>query len=424
MNKTNAIKDSPPKLAKWLLKRILIKINQQAVIGDFEETFFDLKENKGLFYAKCWFWRQTLLSTPASILNSFYWSIVMFKNYFKIAFRNMARHKLYSFINIFGLSIGIAVSMLIFLYMQSENKYDQHIENGDRIYRVESSFTASMPTLVGYALDGHTPEIEKCARIWYTGDLVFGYKENKFLLKNYVFADSTFFDIFKFEFISGSPEHALTAPLSIVLTESEAQKLFGKENPIGKIVLCENIHQFTVTGVIKDIEYFHMPFRAVASLITMGNERLKRYDDWAYPTYVLLPRNHNKKQSEEIVNNKLKEFGYQNQAPFSLRNLKEIYFAEGVNGERLTIHGDRKALNSFIMIVIFILIISGINFVNLSTARASLRMKEVGVKKVIGSSRIQIIRQFLMESILTCLLALCFHSGKVIFSGFRKIYRK
>ncbi len=329
----------------------------------------------------------------------------MFRHILIITLRNITNNKVITLINITGLAIGIAMVLLIYNYTENEYRYDQHVEKKDRIYRLERWNTGSMPSLVGYAMIGHTPEVEKATRVYYPADLVCKRGENKITIKNFIWADSAFFDIFDFEFIMGDPQTAISAPLSVVLTESESKKLFGRENPLGQTILCENSFLLTVTGVIKDVEYFHMPFRAVASLITTGDEFLRQYDSWQFPTYVLLPENHSRKKYTEIINKKLEEFGYHDD-PFRLRSLNDIYFTRGIDGERVTIHGDKTALNLFITVAVLILVISVFNYINLATARASIRAKEVGVKKVIGSYKNIIVAQFLFESVFIALIAL------------------
>ncbi len=329
----------------------------------------------------------------------------MLKHIFTITFRNLVNNKVTTLINIAGLAIGIAMVLLICNYTVNEFRYDQHIEKKDRIYRMERWNNGSMPSLVGSAMIGHTPEIEKATRIYYPADLACKRGENIITIKNFIMADSTFFDIFNFEFILGDPETALNLPLSVVLTESEAKKLFGEENPMGKTIICENSFSFNVTGVIKDISYFHIPFRAVSSLITTGEDFLRRYDGWEFPTYVLLPANHSTKEYTKIINKKLEEFGYTGD-PFRLRSLNDIYFTRGIDREKVTIHGDKTALHIFITVALLILIISVFNYINLTTARGSVRSREIGLKKVIGSSKNLMIVQFLFESVFIVHVAL------------------
>ena len=330
----------------------------------------------------------------------------MFQHYLKMTLRHFRRNRVFASISVLGFAVGIAMAMMIYVFVKHEYRYDQFVKNKDRIYRMERWNLGSMPSLVGYALMGHTPEIELATRIYHPGvDVVFKKDENKLTIRNCVFADSTFFKMFPFEFIAGSPDGSLTRPLTMVLTKSEARRLFGDENPIGKSMLLENQYPFTVTGVIKDIEYFHMPIRAVGSLITFGQDFLKRYDSWEFPTYVLLPPQHDRALFTETINKRLQSFGYEHD-PFRLRSLNDIYFTKGIEGERVTIHGDKDAVFIFITIAVLVLLISGINYVNLSTAKATLRAKEVGVKKMVGALRNQLVFQFLFESILIALVAL------------------
>jgi putative ABC transport system permease protein len=341
----------------------------------------------------------------------------MFKNYLIIAFRNIWRRKVYSFINIVGLAVGIALFILIMLFVLNELRYDRFNENYERIYRIELNQTCVMPAGIGHILEGKIPEIEKIVRFYpsYGEDSLIKYDEKLFKLFNLTFADSTVFNVFTFPFIQGNPKTAIKNPFSLVLTESTAERIFGTRDPVGQTILLDNKWNFTITGIIKDVKNFHFSIDAVASFISLrdmwGEDALSQLDDnYVNATYFLLSEKHDASVVEQKVNrwlNTRHKFG--ENPEFKLRPLKGLYFvSEKLLGSHYHKHGNRQFIGILIIIGIFILSIASINFINLSISKASYRTKEVGIKKIVGASRKQLISQFLLESILTTGLALIF----------------
>ncbi len=341
----------------------------------------------------------------------------MIRNNLKVAFRNIKRHKGYSFINVAGLSIGIALFILIMLFVQDELSYDKFNEKYERIYRIEKNEGCVMPAGIGHILEGQIPEIEKIVRFYpsFGYSSLIKYEDNFFEIPHATFADSTVFDVFTFPFIQGNPETALQDPFSVVLTEKTAKKIFGDKNPVGQVILADNRWNFTVTGVIQNINNFHFPVDAIASLMSWGKmygqESLTRLDDgYQHPTYFLLPKKHDAKIIEEKVDKWLNERHRFGENPiFRLRSLKDLYFVKKkLLGDQYQLHGNILFIHIFIIVAVFIVLIACVNFVNLATAKASHRAKEVGMRKVVGASRRQLINQFLLESVLTSGLALIF----------------
>jgi putative ABC transport system permease protein len=333
--------------------------------------------------------------------------------YLKTLLRNTKRHKVYSFINIAGLSIGIALFILIMLFIQNEYSYDRFNENFERIYRIEKNSGCVMPAGIAHILEGQIPELEKIVRIYpsYGEKTLIKYDEKLLQLSNFVFADSSVFDVFTFPFLRGDPATAIEAPFSMVLTESTAKRIFGSKNPLDHAILVDNKWYFTITGIIHDVQKFHLPIDAIASFVSLGDmwgeEALTHLDDgYQHPTYFLLPEAHNEMAVEHKVNSWLNErHNFGENPKFKLRPLKDIYFGnEKLMGDQYQRHGNKQLIKIFSIIAIFILLIACINFINLSTSRASQRAKEVGMKKVVGASRKQLIHQFLFESVLiTCM---------------------
>lgn len=347
----------------------------------------------------------------------------MFKNYLKIALRNMQRYKGYSIINIAGLAIGMTCCLLILFYVNQELNYDRFHKNAHRIYRaaVETTSTdgqyrtAQSMFPLGPAFKMDYPEVTKIARIlfWSEKSLIKS-GDKKFFEKRFVFADNELFDIFTFPVIKGKKDNPLADKSSIVITESTAEKYFGKENPIGKILQYDNQYNFRVTAVIADIpvnSHFHfdlaVPISVVDKKITGFDPNVQWGGFFGTYTYMLLPGN----ISPDNLENKAKDFitrhkklsGIERKVFF--QRLTDIHLYSHLDDE---IEANNFAANLIIISIIglFILIIACINFVNLSTARASRRSKEVGMRKTLGAARSQLIIQYIGESLVFSALAM------------------
>jgi putative ABC transport system permease protein len=334
----------------------------------------------------------------------------MIRNILKVAFRNIIRNKIYTLINIFGLSAGLTAVLLIFLYVNNEYKYDSFLKDRGRIFRLESSFnTAEVPTFPGHILMQESQYCEKVVRV-YCNDFNLTYKNNGFSVKNSTLADSTFFDIFNFDFLLGNPKEALKVTNSLVLTESLAKSIFGKENPMGKTILVENAYSFTITGVIKDPKYFHLPFSCIGTIESLKKIRyetvLEQFDGWSYYTYILGKRGISESLLQRKVNDKLMEYDYKYFVKFKLSSLNDLYLNKPLNGEYPIIHGNKTLILILISIAILILVIACINFMNISTSRASERAREIGIRKTIGASRTKLIIQFIFEAELLVFISL------------------
>lgn len=263
------------RFAFFLLKHVLPKHDRENLFNNFEMLYDSELQEKGRFKAQFWLWGQILRSLPGLICAMIYWRYTMFKNYLKTALRNMARNKLYSILNVSGLSIGLACFILIGLYIIHEQSYDRFHKNARNIYRVvktsnlESGVvrnSANCPGLLAPLLKMEYPGMVKdVVRFWHYWGLGFNvqYQDNIFKEVNFAFADSTVFNIFDFEFLIGNPENALNAPYSVAITESAASKYFGDENPLGKSFRINEGYEVHVTAVIKDLlrqSHFHFDF--------------------------------------------------------------------------------------------------------------------------------------------------------------------
>ena len=330
----------------------------------------------------------------------------MLKNYLKITLRNMIRYKGYSFITIFGLAIGITCCMLIFLWIQDELGYDRFHTDNLNIYQVLSHTDikniAVTPVLLGPTLKDKYPEIVETTRYhWFFSGTTFKYEDKQFIEKGVRLADPSFFTVFSFPFLKGNPETALEDPYSIVISETIAKKYFAEKDPIGHILTMNNQHDFTVTGVVKNVpNNSTLRFDMVIPMQFRIQTEKTWYTNWDNLFVFTFIKLHDHCTADNI-------------------NAKIAHIAEEkTKGKRVTLsvlpfnerhfffYSDKMYVYIFATIAIFILMIAGFNYMNLATARSVKRAKEIGMRKVNGASRKHIIVQFLGESLFISLAAL------------------
>ncbi|MCX6236199.1 MAG: ABC transporter permease [Bacteroidia bacterium] len=327
----------------------------------------------------------------------------------RITIRNFKINITSTVIKVLGLAISIASVIIIWSYVINENKFDKGIPNSDRIFRLESQW-ASMPSFLGHAMNQDLTNQIKATRLNFWGDIGIQVDNIPFNLKNFAFADSTFFKIFPLEFIAGNPERALIQPFSLVLTESLAKRLFGSTNAVGKTVRFENKFDFNVTAIIRDQPFLHFKIDLLASMVSLEQIGykgiLRQYDGWSYPTYLLMPDGTTATEYETKIKGFLKKVGYND--PFRLRSFNQIYYSPEIENESNTKHGNLLYNKILIAVSIFILLLAAINFINLTIANAVARSKEVSIKKLQGASIYQLIVQFVFETVLIIFISLVF----------------
>lgn len=354
----------------------------------------------------------------------------MLRNYLLTTYRNMLRKPVFSLINISGLAIGMAAFMMIVLYVADELSYDRFHQKSDRIFRVtihgvfannvfNTTYTAAP---LAQALISEFPEVEQVSRIMLRNQHSVAIGNQTFIEDQWLYADSTFFDVFSFGLIEGDPEKVLAEPRSLVLTESTARKWFGNESPIGKTIIDNNRHHYVVTGIMKDVPAnAHFRFNVVASFTSLNWHNNSSWFNQSAQTYLVLREGTDAQELQtklpdflyRSINEQLKqflgisvdEFAQSGQSyELRLQPVTEIHLNSQLEGE-LDNNGSMASVYLFSMIALFILLIACINFMNLSTARSAWRAKEVGIRKALGSNRADLIRQFLGESVLYAFVA-------------------
>jgi len=407
----------PPRLPRWILYRFLPESENTYLGGDFDEIYNSILVRQGRGAACRWYWIQLLYWIPLIVFHSVRWSLTMFKNYLKITLRNLKRQKGYAFINIAGLSVGIACALLIILVVQYEFKYESNHENANRIYRINVEHTqlertfksTSSPVPLAPAMCEEVPEVTHFARIAVLRQIQVAYEDRKFYEGNVLFVDPGILEMFTFPLVAGDKTTAFKDANSVVITEDMATKYFGKEDPLGKSLLLVNSISLKVTGVMKNHPGytnirpdFMVPIETLKPLV--GDGFFENWLSQQLQSFVMLAEDHSVAAVEHKIQDAFNRHVREDDGRvLTLDQLKRMHLFSDTQPT-----GNINSLRILLAVGGLILLVACINFMNLATARSAKRAKEVGLRKVVGAARQQLIRQFIGESLIYSAVSMLF----------------
>jgi len=422
---------TPPKLGTYLLRRIYDEELFDEIHGDLLELFQERVETSGRLAASLHYLKDALLSArnydlrrkkDYSTQNN---SGAMIRNYIKITLRTISKNKVYTALNVMGLALGMAACIFIMQYVAYEQSYDKFHAHHENLYRIQYNFfregelqfecAAAVPR-VGPFMKENMPEVIDFARA-FPVSMVVSYNNLNFREDRMHIADPSFLKIFSFPLVKGDLETCLKEPNTVVISETAARKYFGDEDPIGKMMRADGQYSMAVTGVAKDVpENSHIKFDFLISYQTLNNQTDNQSETaWGwydFNSYVLLrdgtdPMAFNKKFAEILYEERHEEEEkYNYRQEFPLQPITDIHlYSDLLQESEPDELGDGEAVLFMTIIASFILVIAWINYINLSTARSVERAKEVGVRKVMGAFKAQLIGQFITESLVMNLLA-------------------
>ncbi|MCZ6701734.1 MAG: ABC transporter permease, partial [Ignavibacteria bacterium] len=400
---------TPPSWLDKIIAHFIGKQHLDVIRGDLHEIYQNNVQQKGEFMASINYLTDVLSCLRSPLLEKriqYKISFPMFNNYLKLSLRNLLRNKTFTIINISGLTLGFTISIIIFLFVRTELSYDKYHVNSDRIYRMNYDLTQRNEKKPWAITTGRWPElahselepVEDFVRIipsWGNKSLIKS-GEKRFYESNFGWADPSLTRIFNFQFLEGDPETALNEPNTVIISRKIAEKYFGQSSAIGKSINRDDETDYLITGVIEGIpanSHFHLDF--IASLMSATQDERARF--WSY-SYLLLKDGASPKKLEANLQGLLKKHSDKSKdARLSLLPLNDIHLKSDMMYE-FEPNGDAKTIYIFSVIAVFILLIASINFINLSTAQSVKRVKEVGVRKVMGAVRNELIWQHLTES--------------------------
>jgi putative ABC transport system permease protein len=435
--------DQPPRLAKWLLQRMTKYQKDYSIVGDTEEVFFAIYRKSGYWKASRWYWYQCLVSLLKYSIFLFLWSMDMLKNYMIVAFRNCVRHKGITIFNIIGLSLGLAASLLILQFISYETSYDKFHENSENIYRVTYNYfekgqkkiqSATAVPAIGYILKRNFPEVMEMARatrefLEYCAISIGrddNFRESRILMVN-----PAFLTMMNFPMVKGDPKKVLSEPMKAVITKSTAEKYFKGSDPIGKLITYNGRHELEITGVCRDVPknshikfdlllsykslFTHLPFKDAGT----REEAETSWGGTPVYTYISLQPGTDPQDLQRRINSWVRE---QRKADWEKNNYRQEFILQPLEDIHLYSNlvkeaepreqGNGDAVKVLAVIAVFILILAWVNYINISTSRAMERAKEVGIRKVSGACRSELIKQFLSEyfgvSVVSVIIAILF----------------
>lgn len=424
-------KNQPPSLAVWLLSKISRHTERREILDNFNEIYRELQKESSRKKANTWYWSQVIKSLPMFVRIQLDWGKTMLKNYLKMSYRILIHNRTFSFINLAGLTLGLACSVLILIWVFDEWSYDKFHTNKDNVYRITQDhtyegFSATTYLPLAKHLKTDFPEVERYVRFLSAKGTFELDAETTFKEDLVFYADPSLFEVFSFPLIKGDKSQVLNRPNTLAISETFARKYFGNENPLGKVIKYKSLeyseepeNALEVTGVFSNIPHnSHIQFDFIISISTF--DQLKGFEQygWHWPptyTYVFLSDNHSRTSFQsrltEFKNKHLPETEREVRS-FHLQTLTDIHLKSHLKYE-LEPNGDITQVYIFSVIAFLIIIIACFNYINLSTARAARRAKEVVMKKVLGAKSVYLIFQFIGESFVFTLLAFIFAVGIV-----------
>ncbi|MCP4727016.1 MAG: FtsX-like permease family protein [bacterium] len=420
----------PPKISEYILSRMFPDNGHFTTVSDLEEDYKDLLAEKGVLYAELWYRLQILLAIPHFITGRFIRNIAMFKNYVKIALRNLQKNKLYSGINIISLAIAFGCCILILSFIRDEYTYDRFHEHADEIFEMYSEYHFGEDNItwtgpqspLAPTLTPQFPEIKAAARVT-KDDLIVRYEDRTFT-ETFVCVDPEFFDVFTFPLSQGNPEAIQSDINSLIISPEMAEKYFGDDDPIGKVLqvkISGGFKSLSVSGILRKVpgNSSLRPDFIVNIRQTDGDN----LDEWRLSSGpAIFIRLESREQAESLeekfsvtIDKNLHDKGAPEKSGYHLHSLTDFHLEYHFTG---ALSNSSNKIYSYVLsgISALVLIIAICNFVNLSVGGSSPRLKEIGIRKVFGAQRKQLIRQFWIESVMISFTAII--SGVILSFGF------